>query len=116
MDSNHHHDDSNDDSNNEIEAINNTQIYLFLFILLPDYRCLHNKAAPIPSHCQWTGQEVINNLLNCGSPTRIHNQLRMKLDTFYQLRDWLTRAIVTSNKWQDTITMADVLKFNLQKH
>lgn len=37
----------------------------------------------------WTGQEVVDNLLNCGNPTRIHNQLRMNLDTFSHLRDWL---------------------------
>src|SRR5271167_530819 len=78
MDSNHHHDDSND----EIEAIDNTQMYLFLFVLLSRRRRLR-RAAPTPSHCRWTGQEVVDNLLNCRSPTRIHNQLRMKLDTFY---------------------------------
>jgi hypothetical protein len=54
----------------------------------------------MPSHCRWTGQEVVNNLLNCGSPTRIHNQLRMKLDTFYQLRNWLLLNTVIDGRIQ----------------
>jgi hypothetical protein len=43
----------------------------------------------ISSNRLWTGQEYTNNLLNCGNSIRIRNQLRMELDTFYQLRDWL---------------------------
>jgi hypothetical protein len=31
----------------------------------------------------------VNDLLNYGNSTRIHNQLRMQLETFFQLRDWL---------------------------
>jgi len=42
-----------------------------------------------PSNRRWTCQEVVKDLLNCGNPTRIHNQLRMQLETFFQLRDWL---------------------------
>ena len=38
---------------------------------------------------RWTGQEVVNDLLNYRNATRIHSQLRMQLDTFVQLRDWL---------------------------
>ena len=49
MDSNHHHDDSND----EIEAIDNTQMYLFLFVLLSRRHRLR-RAAPTPSHRRWT--------------------------------------------------------------
>jgi hypothetical protein len=42
-----------------------------------------------PSNRRWTCQEVVKDLLNCGNPTRIHNQLRMQLETFFHLRDWL---------------------------
>jgi hypothetical protein len=36
-----------------------------------------------------TGQGYVDNLLNCRNPNRIHTQLRMHLETFYLLRDWL---------------------------
>jgi hypothetical protein len=48
-----------------------------------------HRRSPIPSNRGWTGQEVTDNLLNCNNPTRIHSQLRMQLETFLQLRDWL---------------------------
>ena len=43
----------------------------------------------MPSNRRWTCQEVVEDLLDCGNPTRIHSQLRMQLDTFLHLRDWL---------------------------
>ena len=43
----------------------------------------------IPSNRSYTGQEYIDDLLNCGSDIRICNQLRMQLETFNQLRNWL---------------------------
>lgn len=55
-------------------------------LLLLQQRC---RRTSTPSNRRWTGQEVVDNLLSCGNPTRIYNQLRMKLDTFFQLRDWL---------------------------
>jgi hypothetical protein len=42
-----------------------------------------------PLNRRWTCQEVVEDLLNCGNPTRIHSQLRMQLATFLHLRDWL---------------------------
>lgn len=48
-----------------------------------------NRHPPTPSNRRWTCKEVVDDLLNCGNSTRIHNQLRMKLETFFQLRDWL---------------------------
>jgi hypothetical protein len=36
-----------------------------------------------------TGQGYVDNLFNCGNPKRIRTQLRMQLETFYLLRDWL---------------------------
>ena len=36
-----------------------------------------------------SGQTFVNNLLNCGNPNRIRTVLRMRLDTFLALRDWL---------------------------
>ena len=32
---------------------------------------------------------MVDNLLNCGSITRIHNQLQIQLAIFFQLCDWL---------------------------
>ena len=58
---------------------------LFLILLL--HR--RHRRCPIASNRRWTGQEVVDDLLNCNSLTRIHSQLHMQLDTFYQLRDWL---------------------------
>jgi hypothetical protein len=43
----------------------------------------------MPSNRRWTCHEVVKDLLDCGNPTRIHSQLRMQLDTFLHLRDWL---------------------------
>lgn len=43
----------------------------------------------MPSNRRWTCHEVVEDLLDCGNPTRIHSQLRMQLDTFLHLRDWL---------------------------
>jgi hypothetical protein len=36
-----------------------------------------------------SGQEYLLELLHSGHPERIHHVLRMSLDTFYSLRDWL---------------------------
>jgi hypothetical protein len=38
----------------------------------------------------YTGQEYVDNVLNCGNSIRIRDILRMELNTFYQLLDWLT--------------------------
>jgi hypothetical protein len=84
MDRHHHYDSANED---EIKAIDNVPLCLLLLVLLHRRRRL--RAIPTPTHRQWTGQEITSSLLNCGSPTRIHNALRMQLDTFYLLRDWL---------------------------
>jgi hypothetical protein len=35
------------------------------------------------------GQDYIKELLDSGHPERVHHILRMQLDTFYALRDWL---------------------------
>ena len=57
---------------------------LLLLLLQPRQRRL-----PTPSNRRWSCQEVVDDLLNCGNSTRIHNQLRMQLDTFLHLRNWL---------------------------
>jgi hypothetical protein len=75
-----HHNSNNRDG--DIQSV----ILPLLLLLLLQRRHRHPR---IPSNRGWTGKEVVDNLLNCGSPTRIHNQLRMQLDTFCQLRDWL---------------------------
>jgi hypothetical protein len=59
---------------------------LLLLLLQPCQRRL-----PTPSNRRWSCQEVVDDLLNCGNSTRIHTQLRMQLDTFFCLRDWLVR-------------------------
>jgi hypothetical protein len=40
-----------------------------------------------------SGQNFVNDLLNCGNPNRIRAVLRMRLDTFLALRDWLIENI-----------------------
>jgi hypothetical protein len=82
----HHHHYSNRNSQNGI--IDNAPIYLLALLLLLRRR-RRLQATQQPSNRQWSGQEVVDNLLNCGNVRRIQSQLRMKLDTFYQLRDWL---------------------------
>jgi hypothetical protein len=70
-------------SNKAISDDEDDSLPLFLILLLYQRR----RRPPIPSNRRWTSQEVVNDLLNCDSPTRIHSQLHMQLDTFYQLRD-----------------------------
>jgi len=65
----------------------NQSVILSLLLILILQR--HHRRPPTPSNRRWTGQEVVDDLLNCGNPIRIHNQLRMQLDTFFHLRDWL---------------------------
>jgi hypothetical protein len=69
-------------SDSDDQSVN---ISLLLFLVLQRRR----RRLLTPSNRAWTGQEVVDNLLNCGNPIRIHNQLRMNLDTFFHLRDWL---------------------------
>jgi hypothetical protein len=76
---------ANDNSDDAI--CNNSDTLLPLLLLLLIYR--RRRHHRIPSNRRWTGQEVVDDLLNCGNATRIHNQLRMQLETFNQLRDWL---------------------------
>ena len=70
-----------DDERDSQQAIT---LSLLLLLLLQE-----PQRQRIPSNRQWSGQEVADNLLNCGSATRIHSQLQMQLNTFFQLRDWL---------------------------
>ncbi len=70
----------NSDSDNQTVILS-----LLLFLMLQQ----RHRYPPMPSNRGWTGQEVVDDLLNCGNPIRIHNQLRMQLDTFFHLRDWL---------------------------
>jgi hypothetical protein len=72
------HHNSNDSSK--------TIVLSALLILLLQQRQRH---LPTPSNRRWSCQEVVDDLLNCGNSTRIHNQLRMQLDTFLHLRNWL---------------------------
>jgi hypothetical protein len=37
----------------------------------------------------YTGQEYVDNVLNCSNSARIRDVLCMELNTFYQLRNWL---------------------------
>jgi hypothetical protein len=58
----------------------NSDILLPVLLLLLLRR--RHRQPPTPSNRRWTGQEVVDNLLNCGNAIRIHNQLRMQLETF----------------------------------
>ena len=75
-----------DDSDNAIRNDSDTLLPLILLLLIYRRRRRRHR---IPSNRRWTGQEVVDDLLNCGNTTCIHNQLRMRLETFNQLRDWL---------------------------
>jgi hypothetical protein len=47
-----------------------------------------------------TGQEWVDDVLNCGNDKRIRNQLRMQLNTFSSLRDWLCiNTTLHSSRW-----------------
>jgi hypothetical protein len=85
-------------SNNIATAFNdNSDILLPLLLVLLLRRRQHRP--PTPSNRRWTGQEVVEDLLNSSSSTRIHNQLRIQLDTFYQLRNWLTNNTNLTGSW-----------------
>jgi hypothetical protein len=76
-----------DHYNSDEEASDdNSDLLPILLLLLLHRPSYHNR---VPTNRRWTGQEVVDDLLNCGNPIRIHNQLHMQLDTFVQLRDWL---------------------------
>lgn len=76
---NHHNGDDSDDNSQTIV------LSALLVLLLHEPR----RRLPTPSNRRWTCHEIVEDLLSCGNPTRIHNQLRMQLDTFFHLRDWL---------------------------
>lgn len=61
-------------------------LLLLLLAQQPQRRLLRPR---MPSNRSWNGPEVVNNILNCESIPRIYTQLRMHLNTFIQLRDWL---------------------------
>jgi hypothetical protein len=42
-----------------------------------------------PVYTGQSGHDYIQELLDSAHPERVHHILRMKLDTFYALRDWL---------------------------
>ena len=73
---------------NVANAFDDNSDILLLVLLLLLLRQRHRQP-PTPSNRRWTGQEVVDNLLNCGNTIRIHNQLRMQLETFNQLQNWL---------------------------
>ena len=55
-----------------------------LLLLVEDQR-----QGPRSNNRSRSGQTFVNDLLNCGNPNRIRTVLRMRLDTFLALRDWL---------------------------
>jgi hypothetical protein len=81
---------ANCDSDDAIRDDSDTLLPLILLLLIYRRRRRRHRT---PSNRRWTGQEVVDDLLNCGNTTRIHNQLRMRLETFNQLRDWLVNNI-----------------------
>jgi hypothetical protein len=71
-------DDSEEDSSNIVLPL--------VAIALAKYQQQLRPQASIRLH---TGQEFVDNILDSGSDSRIRSQLRMRLDTFFDLRDWL---------------------------
>jgi hypothetical protein len=56
-----------------------------------------------PSNRTWTGQGYVDNVLNCGNPTHIHNILRMNQETFNSLRDWLVSNTKLKSSWRVSV-------------
>src|SRR5271165_1874942 len=73
-------DDSSDSSDND------TNWVLPLLLLATFYP---RQQPQIASNCLYSSQEYTNNLLNCSNDVHIQDQLHMRLNTFYSLRDWL---------------------------
>jgi hypothetical protein len=73
-------DNSSDSSDSDMDWV------LPLLLLATFYP---HRQRRIASNRLYSGQEYVDNLLNCGNDIRIRDQLRMRLNTFYLLRDWL---------------------------
>jgi hypothetical protein len=79
-----------DDSDNDIQSSDDEIDSLVPTVLLLA-TIYSQRRLQISSNRLYTGQEYVDDLLNCGNDIRIHNQLRMKLMTFNMLRDWLVQ-------------------------
>ena len=67
------------------DSDSDTQSLLPVFLLA----LLAHQRQPQALNRTWTGQEYVDNVLNCGNLTCIPSILRMNLETFNQLRNWL---------------------------
>jgi hypothetical protein len=75
------------DTSSDSDSDNNRpSSYTWILLLATIVR---HRQTRTPSNRSWTGQGYVNNLLHCGNPTCIRDQLRMELETFYLLRNWL---------------------------
>ena len=104
------------DSSGSSDSDNDDWVLPILLILVA-----HQREQPrIATNRLWTGPEYVNNLLNCGNLTRIHNILRMNLETFYLLRDWLvsntklksSRKVAVEEKLLIFITIASSIELS----
>ena len=68
------------DSDDELPSL----VALILLLLVED-----QQQGPRSNNRSRSGQTFVNNLLNCGNPNRIRTVLRMRLDTFLALCNWL---------------------------
>src|SRR5436305_5533840 len=73
-------DDSSNSSDSDID-------WVLPLLLLATFN--PRRQPRIASNRLYSSQEYVDNLLNCGNDVCIQDQLRMQLDTFYSLRDWL---------------------------
>ena len=79
-------DDSNSDTQSSSDEFDDIIPVALLLATISRQKRLRKS-----SNRRYTGQEYIDDLLNCDNDIRIHNQLCMKLGTFNILRDWLVQ-------------------------
>lgn len=79
-------DDSDDAIDDALSSDDEPNNWTVVAILLAIYS---QRQPRIHSNQTFLGQDYVDDLLACGNDVRIHTQLRIKLNTFNLLQDWL---------------------------